>query len=401
MKDEIKHLQSPLSLTGGCISWPGVCYWGDDALASAIQAAGPRLRHPLVVTDAAVWRAVGPAVQLSLATAPGLQWHVYDGVSPNPTLAQVRAALDRARAQGCASIVAVGGGSAIDVAKLVFACLAGGLAVEELPTPRGQAWLAAAAMPDDPLFLAIPTTAGTGSESSSAALIQGEDGRKRLFRSLRTRPALVALQPQLTLSLPFGPTAQGGFDALLHALGAWVNTDPSPIGKAMALHALRLCLQAYPAVLRTPDSLQARAEMQMGAYMAGVAIGMSKVDAVHGMCTPLEARMHMAHAEVLAPVFSVVARYTVQTHARPYADAARALGMAHTGGDQRDALALIEAVESLARQGRIATRFADLRLSDQDAGQLAAQALQSASTPLNPRPLMLEEIKSLYLQLAM
>jgi len=118
------------------------------------------------------------------------------------------------------------------------------------------------------------------------------------------------------------------------------------------------------------------------------------------MCTPLEARVHLTHAEVLAPVFGAVARHTVQTHARPYAEAARALGVSNTGGDLHDALALIEAVEALAQLGGIATRFNDLQLSAQDADQLATQALQSASTPLNPRPLAHEEIRSLYLQMA-
>ncbi len=168
----------------------------------------------------------------------------------------------------------------------------------------------------------------------------------------------------------------------------------------MALHALRLCMQALPAVLDAPDSLQARTDMQMGAYMAGVAIGMSKVDAVHAMCTPLESRVHMAHAEVLGPVFSVVARYTAQAAPTPYAQAAQALGIADTGDEHRDAQALIEAVESLARQAQIALRFPDLHLSEEDAELLATQALQSASMPINPRALTRDEIKSLYLQMA-
>lgn len=388
------------SPASGHIAWPGACYWGSDALARAIHAAGRRLCRPLVVTDAGVWGAVGPSVKAALARVAGLEWQLYDGVVPNPSLAQVREALRMAREQGCSSIVAVGGGSVMDVAKVMMACLASGFEVEALQTPNGQAWLDAAAATDDPLFLAIPTTSGTGSESSSAALIQGDDGRKRLFRSTRTRPALVALQPELTLGLPFGPTAQGGFDAVLHALGAWVNTDQSPVGKAIALHALRLCMQALPAVLAAPESLQARADMQMGAYMAGVAIGMNKVDAVHAMCTPLESRVHMAHAEVLGPVFSVVSRYTVETAPRPYAEAARALGLGGTGDEKGDALRLIEAVEALAAQARISLRFAGLHLSPEDAELLAVQARQSASMPLNPRALALEEIKSLYLQMA-
>ena len=155
-----------------------------------------------------------------------------------------------------------------------------------------------------------------------------------------------------------------------------------------------------PAVLEQPASLQARADMQMGSYLAGIAIGMCKVDAVHGMCTPLEARVHMTHAEVLAPIFSLVARYTAQTQPERYAQAAVALGVSNTGEPGRDALALIERIEALARQGGIATSFSDLTLTRADAALLAQQALQSASTPLNPRPLSTQEIEALYLQMA-
>ncbi|MGB3070353.1 MAG: iron-containing alcohol dehydrogenase [Ottowia sp.] len=397
---DVKGMRAGSSQAHGRIEWPGACFWGGDALVRAIRAAGPRLRKPLVVTDAGVWTALGPFVEAALTDVRGLQWQVYGGVVSNPSLAQVRDALRAGRESGSESLIAVGGGSVMDVAKVTLACMASGLEVEALQTLEGQAWLEAAATPDDPLFLAVPTTSGTGSESSSAALIQGDDGRKRLFRSTRTRPALVALQPELTLGLPFGPTAQGGFDAVLHALGAWVNTDPCPVGKAMALQALRLCMKALPAVLAAPASLQARADMQMGAYMAGVAIGMNKVDAVHAMCTPLESRVHMAHAEVLGPVFSVVSRYTAETAARPYAEAARALGVADTGDERRDALALIGAVEEQATRARISLRFPDLCLSPEDAESLAVQARQSASMPLNPRALAHEEIKSLYLQMA-
>lgn len=386
--------------TSGEIAWPGTCFWGEQALARALDAAGPRLEHALVVTDAGVWGAVGASVEQALAAVPGLQWHVYSDVSPNPQIAQVRKALAMARELRCSSVVAVGGGSAMDVAKLVQACMGSGLDADQLHTPVGQAWLDGAVAQGDPLLLAIPTTSGTGSESSSAAIIQADDGRKRLLRSLRTRPALVALQPQLSLSLPLAATGQGGFDAVLHALGAWVNTDPSPIGKAMALHALRICMQALPQVLQAPLSLRARADMQMGSYLAGLAIGMSKVDAVHGMCTPLESRMHLAHAQVLGPVFSVVTRYTVERAASPYAEAARALGIANTGQARSDALALVEAVESLAAQAQISLRFTDLALTQEDALQLARQAQASASTPLHPCVLSLQEMQSLYLKMS-
>ncbi|HBP32004.1 MAG TPA: hypothetical protein DD666_21665 [Advenella kashmirensis] len=398
MMEDINTRSAVLQISGA-VSWPGNCYWGPSAVRQVIEAAESRLRRPLVITDPGAWRASSAVVQAALAARSIQDWQVFEGVVANPSLAEVREALRMARHSGCVSIIAVGGGSVIDVAKVVFGCLCSGLESEELAAPRGQAWLDGPVRPDAPLLLAIPTTSGTGSESSSAALIQGDDGRKHMYRSLRTRPALVALQPDLTLNLPMRPTAQGGFDALLHALGALVNTDCNPIGKAIALHALHACMQALPLVLEKPENLAARTEMQMGAYLAGVAIGISKVDAVHAMCTPLESVADMAHAEVLAPVFRVVSRYTVQTHASVYANTARHLNIAGTGDDHRGAQALIERVEQLARQANISLYLTNLQLSEQQAGQLATQAVQSASMPLNPRRLSHEEIKSLYLQM--
>ncbi|PJX26082.1 hypothetical protein CAP48_08700 [Advenella sp. S44] len=383
----------------GAISWPGNGFWGPSAVQRAIDAGGNRLCRPLIITDAGAWRAASSVVLAALTTNAIQDWQVFDGVVSNPSLVPVHGALRMARENTCDSIIAVGGGSAIDVAKVVFGCLCSGLEPEELATLQGREWLDAAAAPGDPVLLAIPTTSGTGSESSSAALIQDENGRKRLYRSLRTRPSLVALEPALTLTLPFQPTAQGGFDALLHALGAWINADNNPIGKAMAIQALHMCMHALPLVLDKPGCLAARADMQMGAYLAGVAIGISKVDAVHAMCTPLESVVDMAHAEALAPVFRVVSRYTAQTHAGVYANAARHLNIAGTGDDHRDALSLIGRVEDLARQANISLHLSNLQLTKQQAGQLATQALQSASMPLNPRNLTHEEVSSLYLQM--
>ncbi|MHC8946019.1 alcohol dehydrogenase class IV [Advenella incenata] len=398
IKEDI-NTRSAVRQISGAVSWPGSCYWGPSAVGQIMEAAGSRLCRPLVITDPGAWRASCGVVQAALAARSIQDWAVFDGVVANPSLAEVREALQMARHAGCVSIIAVGGGSVIDVAKVVFGCLCSGLEPEELAEPHGQVWLDGPVRPDAPLLLAIPTTSGTGSESSSAALIQGDDGRKHLYRSLRTRPALVALQPDLTLNLPIRPTAQGGFDALLHALGALVNTDCNPIGKAIALQALRACMQALPLVLGEPDNLAARTQMQMGAYLAGVAIGISKVDAVHAMCTPLESVVDMTHAEVLAPVFAIVSRYTIQTHASVYANTARHLNIATTGDDHRDAMTLIERVETLARQANIALYFTHFQLTEQQAGQLATQALQSASMPLNPRSLTHEEISSLYLQM--
>lgn len=381
--------------------WPGASLCGSGALAFASRMLRGRASRLAVITDAQVWPFVSQAIRAAIDDAGCALALLFDAVQPNPCLADVREAARLARARDCDGFVAVGGGSVIDTAKVVYASVASGLAPDALLLAAGQAWMASDPAAHDPVFVALPTTAGTGSESSTAALIKDDQGRKLMFRSRRSRPAAVALVPEFTLSLPRHATATGGFDAVLHALGAFVNTCPSPAGEALAAGALARALAAYPAVLERPGDLAARAEMQIASHLAGVAIGLKRVDAVHGLCTPLEGCVDAAHAEVLAGVFDAVARFTVQAAAAPYARAARLCGLATQGdGDAQAAERMIEEIGRLRRLGGLPDRLPPLALDHPHALALADQALQSPSTRFNPRPLSRDQIAQLYLRLA-
>ncbi|MDH2239388.1 iron-containing alcohol dehydrogenase [Pigmentiphaga sp. GD03639] len=382
------------------VLWPGHCGHGQAAWPFAAQVLR-RARRVAVIADPRVWPLASPALQRAADRAGCRIAAVYDGVRPNPSLDEVRAAAAAIRADRCDALVAIGGGSAIDTAKVAYATVFGGQADPADLLAPGNAWMAGAPQADDPLFLAVPTTAGTGSESSTAALVKDEHGRKLMFRSARSRPGAVVLAPELTLGLPRAATAAGGFDALLHAMGALVNDCDAPVGAALAAESLVRALHAYPRVLATPDDADARAAMLMASYLAGVAIGMKRVDAVHGLCTPLEGRVDMAHAEVLAAIFDPIADHTARKAAASYARAARRCGLA--GPDEDDAQAagrLLDAIRRMRALGGLPDRPPPLALTRDDALALADQALLSPSTRLNPRALDRDDIAGLYLDIA-
>jgi len=385
---------------GSTILWPGHCGHG-PGVWSFVAHVLRGTRRVAVVADPCVWPLAAAQLEQAAARAGCRIAAVHDGVRPNPGLADVRAAAGAIRAGACDALVAVGGGSAIDTAKVAYATVFGGHGDPvELLAP-GNAWMAGLPCPTDPRFLAIPTTAGTGSENSTAALVKDEQGRKLMFRSARSRPGAVALVPELTLGLPRHATAAGGFDAVLHAMGALVNTCEAPVGEALAAAALARALHAYPRVLAAPDDLEARAAMLMASYLAGIAIGMKRVDAVHGLCTPLEDRVDLAHAEVLAAILDPIAEYTMETAQGHYARAARLGGLAGPAdGDAEAARRLLEAVRGMRSLGGLPERLPPVALEDADALALADRALQSPSTRLNPRPLDRDATARLYLAIA-
>ncbi|GEM_PF-497353 len=382
------------------IWWPGHCGRGPGVHAFIARVLQGTQRIAVIADRHVQGQAVALLGQAAKQAGSRIVV-VHEGIPSNPGLADVRSAAARIRAASCDALIAVGGGSVIDVAKVAYACVFGTHDDPLAWLDPNDAWSAAPPSASDPVFLAIPTTAGTGSESSTAALIKDEAGRKLVFRSLRSRPGAVALVPELTLGLPPAVTAASGFDALLHAFGALVNECDAPVAEALAAAALARALDAYPRVLAEPDDLRAREDMLMASYLAGVAIGMKRVDAVHGLCTPLEDRVALSHGQVLAAIFDPIAEFSVATAHRRYARAARLGGLA--GPEEDDGAAarkLLDAVRRMRSLGGLPDRLPALELDTPQALELADRALRSPSTRLNPRPLDRDAIAGLYLDIA-
>ncbi len=322
----------------------------------------------------------------------GLAVFVFDDIQPNPVIANAIAARAMWNQCGADTVVALGGGSVIDTSKVLVASIASDSDWDAL-LMQGDA----AMVRQPPPFIVLPTTAGTGSESTSSALIKDSAGRKRLMRSLRARPTRVMLDPLLTLSVPVSMTAATGFDVLMHALGALSNITDNPIGEALAYEALALGVQHLPRVVQDPSSVEARSHMLLASYLAGLAISMKGVDAIHGLCTPLESIVDRPHGLVLSAIFPHVMRHNLGACQAVYAKAARLCGFAATDTPQA------QAAQALY-QGLMTLRMAiglDVTLSalGVDASMLVAlpdRALDTRPTQLNAAPLNREQISALY-----
>ncbi|MDM0033574.1 iron-containing alcohol dehydrogenase [Variovorax sp. J22P271] len=374
-------------------AWPGHAVFGAGcAQQLPAWAAARGVARPLVLSDGGLVRAGIVAPMLDALRAAGLTPALFDGVAANPTLANATQARAHWDAHGCDGLVAIGGGSVIDVGKVLIAGLCADAPIEQV-LREGERVLTR----DAPPFAALPTTAGTGSESTTAALVKDGQGRKHVLRSRRSRPQWVALDPQLTLSVPASVTASTGFDTVMHALGAATNRASNPVGEALALQALALSVQALPAVLADPSSLKARSDMLLASYLAGVAMSLRGVDGIHGLCTPLEALVDVPHAHVLAVTCVPLMRFTLSAAASRYAQAARSCGLGAAGRDDEAlAHALVDEVDRLRQLAGLPRTLAELGLHAAQLAPAIEAALDNASLRLNARQPTRDEIAALY-----
>lgn len=256
-------------------------------LCDAIAATGAA--KVLLVTDATM-------VQIGLVqplqdrlTALGLSVVTYDGVKPDPTIAQIEAGVDLYKREGCTAVLAVGGGSSIDAAKVIAA---------RVRNPHGIRWMAGLfrlLRSPAPLY-AVPTTAGTGSEVTIAAIVSDpENVRKFAIMDFRLVPQMAALDGSLMAGLPPGVTAATGMDALTHAVEAYLSRNQTAATDRDALDAVRLIMEHLPKVMADGTNLESRSQMALASYKAGMAFTTAGVGYVHAIAHNFGARYHVPH----------------------------------------------------------------------------------------------------------
>ncbi len=260
-------------------------------------------RRVLLVTDPGI-TAAGHAdrVQRSMESA-GLSVTVYDRVIENPTTSCVEACRTLAQSARVDLIIGLGGGSSMDTAKGCNFLLTNGGRMEDY-------WgVGKAGKPMLPL-LAIPTTAGTGSECQSAALITREDTHQKMAcLDFKAAARIALLDPELTLSQPKRVAACTGIDALAHAVESAVTIRRNPISQTFSRQSYRLCSQNLPRVFSEPQNLEARGRMQLGAAFAGMAIENSMLGAAHAAANPLTARFGLVHGTAVGLMLPHVVRF--------------------------------------------------------------------------------------------
>jgi alcohol dehydrogenase len=278
------------------------------------------------------------------------------------------------------SIVGLGGGSSMDCAKGInFLLTNGGQMSDYLGYGR-------ATQPMLPM-IAIPTTAGTGSEGQSYALISDADSHAKMACGDPKAAFRVALlDPVLTLSQPRSITATSGFDAIAHAVETYVTTKRNPLSELFSREAWRLLEPNYERVLSQPDNLEARGAMQLGAYYAGVAIENSMLGATHACANPLTAHYGTAHGAAIAMLLPTVVRWNERVAGDDYAQLLR---WSSTNGKQNDLSAteaLARRLEEVAAAGGLRSNLRATGMKETDLPELAAEAAGQWTGTFNPRP---------------
>ncbi len=339
------------------------------------EARSLGFRRALLVADRGLVAAghVGRATQLlEAAHVAVVPFHDFGS---NPDAAAVERGRAFAAPLGVDSVVALGGGSSLDCAKGIgFLLTNGGRMQDYVGYGRARRPL----LP----MIGIPTTAGTGSEAQSYALISDERTHAKMACGDASAAFRVALlDAELTLSAPREVTAAAGFDALAHAVETHVTTRRSPLSEMFSREAWRLLAGSYERVLAAREDLEARGRMLLGAHLAGAAIENSMLGAAHACANPLTARYGTEHGAALAMLLPSVVRWNASAAGARYAEL---VGM-NSPGDAAEALA--RRVEALAEAGDLRRRLSESGVPSDDLPALAEDAAGQWTGRFNPRAL--------------
>ena len=343
------------------------------------QLAELGVQRPLLVTDPGLRGLVAP-----LLDGLGLPFALFDGVQADPPVAVIEAALAAARAHGADGVLSIGGGSSLDVAKLVALLARSGEALASVygvNNARG---------PRLPLLL-VRTTAGTGSEVTPIAIVTTGEGQKQGVVSPWLLPDRALLDAELLRGLPAAVTAATGIDAMVHAVEAYTSARlKNPISDALAREALRLLAGALPRACAQGEDLDAREDCLLGSCLAGMAFANAPVGAVHALACPLGARFHVPHGLSNALVLGPVLHFNAAVAAPLYDRLADALAPLGEG-------AVIERLAGLSGRLGLPTRLRDVGVPEAALPQLAAEAmLQTRLLINNPRALTEADALALY-----
>ncbi|HEX8162433.1 MAG TPA: iron-containing alcohol dehydrogenase [Pyrinomonadaceae bacterium] len=312
---------------------------------------------------------------LTRAGVAAVPFHDFDS---NPDTRMCEAGRAFAASHDVDSLVGLGGGSSMDCAKGVGFLVANGGSMRDY---RGYG---KAARPLPPM-IGVPTTAGTGSEAQSYALISDAETHAKMACGDPSAAFRVALlDPLLTVSQPREVTATAGFDAVSHAVESYVTTRRNALSDAFAREAWRLLESSYERVLREPADVAARAAMQLGAYFAGAAIENSMLGATHACANPLTQRYGTTHGAAITSLLPHVVRWNAAAVGARYDELLRVSGRDGGGGDAGERLA--SRLEEMAGAGGLARSLREAGVPDADLEGLAAEASGQWTGTFNPRP---------------
>ncbi len=349
-------------------------------------------KRPLIVLDKQL-AATGMKEQvLVLLKKNGMECQIFDKVDPEPKISLADEGAKLALKAKCDIVIGIGGGSAMDVAKAIAVLAANkGKAVDYLGLNKVPG-------PGLPKIM-IPTTAGTGSEVTFTSVFVRPDLKKKEgMNSPFLYPDLALLDPLLTVSLPPGPTASTGIDALCHAIESYTSINASPMSELLSLEAIALISENLRTAVHDGTNIVAREKMLLGSLYAGLGLANAGVTAVHSLSYPLGGKYGIPHGLANTVLLPHVMSFNISGAQEKFVDIAEAMGEMVEGLPLREAAYLaVEAVNALVEDCGIQTNLEDLGISEDDFEEMAKIAM-TVARPLanNPRQVTVEDAVVIY-----
>ena len=373
-------------------SFPTDTRFGVGAIALLPQEVSRLGRRPLLVTDPGLRKLDTFARIETLLRDAGLEFSVYSDVSPNPGEADVVKGVEACRTGRCDLIVGVGGGAALDVAKAIrLMATHPGRIGDYDDRKRGYERI----KPDLPPMIAIPTTAGTGSEvGRSTVIVDGETGLKAVIFSPCLMPTLALIDPELMVGLPPHVTAATGMDALTHNVESYLAPGYNPLCDSIALGGARLIARSLLRAVQDGTDLEARAEMAMAALMGAVAF-QKGLGVAHSLAHPLSTVAQVHHGLANGILLALTMEFNLDAAEHRLADLATAFGLKQDS-TRAMALAAIEFVRRLAADIGIPSSLQAVGVREEMLPELVRQAVADACHHTNPRPVTEQDFEQLY-----
>jgi alcohol dehydrogenase class IV len=356
-------------------------------LADAVKSLGGS--RVFLVTDGGLVASGLIAEVADRLTAAGLEVAVYSELRPNPAGEDIAAGGRALRSFGQAVVVGLGGGTSLDGAKGISLAAANDVPIRELdyrmqPTNPG--------LP----VIAVPTTAGTGSETNSYGVIEDHEAHRKFYiGNSSVSPKMAILDPALTTSLPAAPTAATGMDALTHALESLMARNPNPYSHGLDLEVIRMVHRWLPVAVETGDDLEARAQMLLAAHLAGLAFANTGLGLAHALGHTLSALLGTAHGVALSVVLPSVMEFNTAARGAELAEAGVAMGAAPAASQAEAGGAAVDGVRALIARIGLPSSLGMVGVTEEMVPGLVQGALEDVvlfNHPVQPGP---EELTAL------
>ena len=349
-------------------------------------------KKALIVTDAGLIKAGLVTRITDILDAEGLAHAVYDGVEANPPIRVVHACAEQYQAEGCDYLIAVGGGSSMDVAKSAGAVVTNGGKVEDY---FGVGKIANRV----PYLLCVPTTYGTASEVTPFAVVTDDANFKAALVGPQIIPDVGILDADMAVALPMPIAAATGMDALTHAVESYTSLGSNVISEGIAIHAIRLISENLRQAASCSHNHEATERMLVGSVMAGIAFSQSRLGNVHAMSHPVSGHYDVPHGVANAILLTRVMAFNRIACPEKFGDIAVAMGEDVEGlSPMEAATSAVIAVETLGSEVGIPRTLTDVGVPADGIPKLAEDSMKSGNIQINPRTTTLEDVIDIFEQ---